>query len=234
MNEILTAILCLFKICSQSLSIVFIMPLYLEIMAILNRLLIHMLKILHIHLYSNYIPYICQRRERIMYEQPQINMRPRLRFPNLKKIIAIIIIVTIVVTVPIAAMRTVPAGYKGVLLYWGEAVNVENEGLNWVVPIAQDIALVNTQIQKAESTETAASSDLQDVTTTIAVNYRVRADSVLTLYKDLRNDYLYSAFIFRNYVCIESFGNSHVKNFTHTFYIPIIYHIYVRGERDYV
>ena len=124
-----------------------------------------------------------------MYEQPRINIRPRLRFPNLKKIIAIIIIVIIVVTLPIASMRTVPAGYKGVLLFWGEAVNVENEGLNWVIPIAQDIALVNTQIQKAESTETAASSDLQDVTTTIAVNYRVRADNVLTLYKDLRNDY---------------------------------------------
>ena len=124
-----------------------------------------------------------------MYQQPQVNMKPRLRFPNLKKIIAIVIIVIIVVTVPIAAIRTVPAGYKGVLLNWGEAVSVENEGLNWVIPIAQDIALVNTQIQKAESTETAASSDLQDVTTTIAVNYRVKSDSVLTLYKDLRNDY---------------------------------------------
>lgn len=124
-----------------------------------------------------------------MYEQSRVNVGPRLRFPNLKKLIAIVIIVIIVVTVPLAAIRTVPAGYKGVLLNWGEAVSVEDEGLNWVIPIIQDIALVNTQIQKAESTETAASSDLQDVTTTIAVNYRVKSDSVLTLYKDLRNDY---------------------------------------------
>ena len=85
-----------------------------------------------------------------MYEQPQINLQPRNWFRTLKKIFAIIIIVIIVVAVPIAAMRTVPAGYKGVLLNWGEAVNVENEGLRWVVPIAQDITLVNIQIQKAQ------------------------------------------------------------------------------------
>ncbi|MGD6852344.1 MAG: prohibitin family protein [Candidatus Bathyarchaeia archaeon] len=124
-----------------------------------------------------------------MYEQPRINVQPRIRFPNLKKIIAIIIIVLIVVTVPIAAMRTVPAGYKGILLNWGEAVSVENEGLRWVVPIAQDITLVNIQIQKAVATESTASSDLQEVTTTVAVNYRLQSDSVLTIYRDLRNDY---------------------------------------------
>jgi regulator of protease activity HflC (stomatin/prohibitin superfamily) len=124
-----------------------------------------------------------------MYEQPQINLQPRNWFSTIKKIIAIIIILIIVVAVPIAAMRTVPAGYKGILLNWGEAVSVENEGLRWVVPIAQDITLVNIQIQKAVATESTASSDLQEVTTTVAVNYRLQPESVLTIYRDLRNDY---------------------------------------------
>jgi regulator of protease activity HflC (stomatin/prohibitin superfamily) len=126
---------------------------------------------------------------RIMYEQPQVNTIRRIRFPNLKKIITVVIIVLLVVTIPIAAMRTVPAGYKGVLLNWGEAVIVENEGLRWVVPIAQDITLVNIQIQKAVATESTASSDLQEVTTTVAVNYRLQPEKVLTIYRDLRNDY---------------------------------------------
>ena len=48
---------------------------------------------------------------------------------------------------------------------------------------------MNIQIQKAVATESTASSDLQEVTTTVAVNYRLRSDSVLTIYRDLRNDY---------------------------------------------
>jgi prohibitin 2 len=124
-----------------------------------------------------------------MYEQPRINIRPPRSLRHLKKIIAAVILVLIVIAIPIAAARTVPAGYKGVRLNWGEAVNVENEGLRWIVPIAQDITLVNIQIQKAVATESTASSDLQEVTTTVAVNYRLRAENVLTIYRDLRNDY---------------------------------------------
>ncbi len=124
-----------------------------------------------------------------MYEQTPTNVKPTIRPSTIKKIIAIVIIALIVITIPLAATRSVPAGYKGVRLNWGEAVNVENEGLRWVVPIAQDITLVNIQIQKAVATESTASSDLQEVTTTVAVNYRLRSDSVLTIYRDLRNDY---------------------------------------------
>jgi len=83
----------------------------------------------------------------------------------------------------------VPAGHKGILLNWGEAISVQNEGLHIISPIGQDIVLINTQIQKATATESTASSDLQEVTTTVAVNYRLDAKQVLTIYKDLRNDY---------------------------------------------
>ena len=109
-----------------------------------------------------------------------------------KKVLVAILLVIVLVFATItinAAIRIVPAGYKGVLLTWGEATGVLNEGLHFVTPVAQDVVMMNTQIQKAESTETAASSDLQDVSTTIAVNYRLNAQSVLQIYKDLRQDY---------------------------------------------
>lgn len=110
-------------------------------------------------------------------------------FLTFKKVIAIIIIVVLAISITVMMTRTVPAGYKGVLLTWGEAVSIENEGFHWVAPIGQDIALVNIQIQKAETTEATASSDLQDVTTTVAVNYQLDSSKVLSIYKDLRNDY---------------------------------------------
>ena len=115
--------------------------------------------------------------------------RKRTGFFTFRKILVIAIIIAIAIAFPITTIRTVPAGNKGVLLNWGEATQVRNEGLQWVIPIAQNIVLVNTQIQKALATESTASSDLQEVTTTVAVNYRLDAKQVLTIYKDLRNDY---------------------------------------------
>jgi len=113
----------------------------------------------------------------------------RKNFSTLTKIIAIILIVVLATAILFTMVRTVPAGYKGVLLNWGEAVSVEGEGFHWISPIGQDIALVNIQIQKAVATESTASSDLQEVTSTVAVNYRLDPNQVLTIYKDLRNDY---------------------------------------------
>jgi regulator of protease activity HflC (stomatin/prohibitin superfamily) len=121
----------------------------------------------------------------MIYEQPR-------GFWTLKKFAALITIVVIVIAssaILLNMAKTVPAGYKGVLLNWGEATGVRNEGFNWVAPIGQDIALVNIQIQKATATESAASSDLQEVTTTVAVNYQIDSTKVLNLYKTLRNDY---------------------------------------------
>jgi prohibitin 2 len=115
--------------------------------------------------------------------------RKKINFHAFKKVAVIAIIIAIIIALPITMIRTVPAGNKGVLLNWGEATQVRNEGLQWVIPIAQDIVLVNTQIQKAVATESTASSDLQEVTTTVAVNYRLDSKQVLTIYKDLRNDY---------------------------------------------
>lgn len=109
-----------------------------------------------------------------------------------KKFIAILTVAIILaaVFITVANMaKTVPAGYKGVLLNWGEAVSVVNEGFVWISPVGQDVALVNIQIQKVEATEATASSDLQEVTTTIAVNYQLDSTKVLDIYKTLRNDY---------------------------------------------
>lgn len=122
-----------------------------------------------------------------MFEEREENHKSLL---NWKLLVVVLIVVTLVTVGSITAMaRTVPAGYKGVLLNWGEAVNVENEGFHWVSPIGQDIALVNIQIQKAEATESTASADMQEVTTTFTVNYQIDANRVLSIYKDLRNDY---------------------------------------------
>ncbi len=85
----------------------------------------------------------------------------------------------------------VPAGYRGVLLTWGKPEEkILGEGLNFIIPFVQGIELMNVQVQKAESTESAATNDLQVVSTTVAVNFRLNPNSVNQIYRELRQDYV--------------------------------------------
>ena len=109
-----------------------------------------------------------------------------------KKLVAVgilIIVVAALVLTAWGASRTVPAGYVGVLLNWGQPIGTLESGFHWISPVGQDIALVNIQIQSAEALESAASSDLQTVTTKVTVNYRVDPSFALEVYTSLRADY---------------------------------------------
>lgn len=104
-------------------------------------------------------------------------------------IILLIIAIAGVVVVSTAAVR-IPSGTRGVLLTWGKVEDrILQEGLNFKIPFTQTVVLMNTQIQKAESTESTATADLQEVTTTVAVNYRLDPSKVNMIYTDLRQDY---------------------------------------------
>ena len=112
--------------------------------------------------------------------------------PFFKKIIAVIIIVMVaIVSVAIltSAYKTVPTGYQGVVLAWGNPVRTVGSGLNTIMPIAEDIELVNTQVQSATAQESAASSDLQEVTTAVTVNYQIDAAYAKEIYTNLRDQY---------------------------------------------
>ena len=107
-------------------------------------------------------------------------------------LIAIIIIVLIAIgAVYTTGFARVPAGYRGVLLTWGKPEDkVLGEGLNFIIPFVQEIVLMNVQVQKAESAEDTATRDLQQVTTTVAVNFRLNPNKVNTIYRELRQDYV--------------------------------------------
>ena len=100
-----------------------------------------------------------------------------------------IIVVAAAITASSAAV-IVPAGTGGVLLTWGQVSGVMNEGLHFIMPVMQTVVLMDVTIQKAERPEATASADLQEVTTTLAVNYRLNPGFVDEIYKDLRQDYV--------------------------------------------
>lgn len=106
-------------------------------------------------------------------------------------LIALLILFVIVVGVfSTTGFVRVPAGYRGVLLTWGKVEDkVLAEGLSFIIPFVQSVVMMNVQVQKAESTESTATLDLQEVSTTVAVNYRLNPSAVNNIYRDLRQDY---------------------------------------------
>jgi regulator of protease activity HflC (stomatin/prohibitin superfamily) len=83
----------------------------------------------------------------------------------------------------------VPAGHRGVLLQWGAAVRSLDEGFHLVVPVMNQVVQLEVRTQKEESQATAASRDLQTVTTSLALNFRIDASRVVELYRDVGADY---------------------------------------------
>jgi len=112
-----------------------------------------------------------------------------LRSKLIKTMIGVILIAIVVAYLGFVSVRIIPSGFKGVVLTWGEVTSIVDPGLRFITPVAQDIVLMDMTIRKAETTENAASADLQEVSTTVAVNYQLDPGYVDVIYKTLRSDY---------------------------------------------
>jgi regulator of protease activity HflC (stomatin/prohibitin superfamily) len=84
----------------------------------------------------------------------------------------------------------VGAGERAVVLDFGKPeTQASTPGLHFRVPIYQSIVKMTVQTQKYEAELSAASKDLQTVSTKIAINYRVNDASVVELYRTIGVDY---------------------------------------------
>jgi len=98
--------------------------------------------------------------------------------------------VAVLAVVGLNSFAIIPAGHSGVVLKLQEVQGkVLPEGLHPKLPFVETIVPIEVRIQKSESTQTSASKDLQNVTTTLAVNYSLHPSTVNRLYKDVGLDY---------------------------------------------
>lgn len=89
----------------------------------------------------------------------------------------------------LAPFATVPAGHRGVMTTFGSPSNeVLSEGIHFRIPLAQTLNLVNVAIQKGEGDGDAASRDLQTVHTRVALNYHVKPEEAVSVFRDLGNE----------------------------------------------
>ena len=102
---------------------------------------------------------------------------------------AIIIIGIIVLT--IMGFRTVNPGEAGILVTFGNADMVERgQGMHIVNPFGQKMEIVDVSTQKIEAKAGSASKDLQDVSTTIAINFHIDPTNAAELYSQFKGQFV--------------------------------------------
>jgi len=112
---------------------------------------------------------------------------------GLTKIVAPIVIILMIVGLSWSSLHVeVQGGERAVKTQWGKPVDTLGEGFHWILwfpPFGEGYEIMDVTIQKAESAELTASRDLQEITTTVAINYHLDPTKVMDIYRDFRHDY---------------------------------------------
>lgn len=106
------------------------------------------------------------------------------------KIVGGAIAAVAVLVVALNSFTSVEAGHSGVVLTFGKVSEaVLSEGLHVKIPFIQQIIQIDNRVLKAEVDCSSASKDLQTVSSTIALNYRVRNEASAKIYKEVGLSY---------------------------------------------
>ena len=112
---------------------------------------------------------------------------------NTKKIVKIVAITLAVLIVGFVAANcfvVVDAGHTGVVVTLGKVnEGVLAEGMHIKAPFVQKVVKIDNRIVKLEVETEAFSKDLQTVSTTLAINYRVDSAKSYSLYKNIGASY---------------------------------------------
>jgi len=109
---------------------------------------------------------------------------------NKLKILAAIVTFIIIIVVMSQSVVIVEAGHRGVVLYLGAVENkVLGEGLHFIIPFAEQVIQLEVRTLKFQADASAASNDLQEVATVIALNYHIDPNDANIIYQQLGADY---------------------------------------------
>src|SRR5437870_12049331 len=112
------------------------------------------------------------------------------RVQNRLKIIAAIVTFVVIIIFMFESVVVVQAGHRGIVLYVGAVENrVLGEGIHFVTPFAEQVIQMEVRTLKFQASATAASNDLQEVQTVIALNYHISPSQANIIYQQLGADY---------------------------------------------
>jgi len=78
------------------------------------------------------------------------------------------------------------AGERGIVLNFGAVQkDVLGEGLHFRIPVVQRVAIMDVKVQKSLTNAAASSSDLQEVSSEVALNYHIVKDKANIVYQSI-------------------------------------------------
>jgi len=114
---------------------------------------------------------------------------PKARFQG--RIGMIVGVVVIVASIIFGSFTTIPAGHRGVVIRFADVTGtILEEGLRMKLPFIDSVVVIGVRTEKYEVGASAITKDLQDVTTTIALNWRLDPAVVAEVYRTLGMEYI--------------------------------------------
>ena len=103
----------------------------------------------------------------------------------------IIGVVVIVASLIFGSFTTIPAGHRGVVIRFSAVTgSILGEGLKTKLPFIDSVVKMSVQTQKYEADSSAVTNDLQDVSTTIALNWKLDPGMAAEVYRTLGLEFI--------------------------------------------
>ncbi len=119
----------------------------------------------------------------------KLNSNIDIRGGAIGTLVAVGIIVLVVLIALINSYTVVQAGERGVVKRFGEITDTFGEGLHFRTPFITDVTMIDVRTQRYVSDSSAASKDLQIVTTQVVLNYSLFSDEVDQLVRTIGTEY---------------------------------------------
>ena len=105
-------------------------------------------------------------------------------FRVIRRLAALAIAVFLALIVLPNCFATVPVGSTGIMLTMGKVEDTAlPEGMHFKIPFVQRIVSMDNRVKKLELSTEAFSKDIQTVSATLAVNYRLQTEKTFEIYK---------------------------------------------------
>ncbi len=100
-------------------------------------------------------------------------------------------IILIIASIIAGSFTTIPAGHRGVVIRFSAVTGgILDEGLQTKLPFIDSVVKMSVQTQKYETDSSAITNDLQDVSTTIALNWKLDPGMAAEVYKTLGLEFI--------------------------------------------
>ena len=105
-------------------------------------------------------------------------------FKVIRRLVALAVAVFLALIVLPNCFATVPVGSTGIMLTMGKVEDTAlPEGMHFKIPFVQRIVSMDNRVKKLELSTEAFSKDIQTVSATLAVNYRLQTGKTFEIYK---------------------------------------------------